>query len=407
MCNIRSNPTVTGCRFEQNLSEFEGGGMYDQDSHPTVEDCTFIENFSSVGSGGGMANVRSSPSVTQCDFIRNASMGLCGGMDNLSQSSPLVIDCLFEENTCEFGSVGGMRNNDDSNPTIVGCLFTGNEARRMGGAMLNWQSSPVIIDCEFIRNRAESGGAINNFLSNASVTNCVFERNRAVWGAALLSGGASSGRIVNCSFVANVASSEGGGIRDFDSGIEISNCILWENVPEQIRVSGKMDPVVRFCDIEGGYEGEGNIDQNPQFVDSGGGDFRLRARSPCIDAGDNAAVPEGIERDLDGNVRRMDDPNASDTGRGDCPIVDMGAFEVQSEGGCCLRSPRWQCDGDVDGDGQVNPVDSGLVQASFGSTDETDLCRYDVDCDGQINPVDSGIVQSLFGTCEAPRNVCP
>jgi len=61
----------------------------------------------------------------------------------------------------------------------------------------------------------------------------------------------------------------------------------------------------------------------------------------------------------------------------------------------------------LDGDGQVNPVDSGLVQAAFGSTDETDLCQYDIDCDGQINPVDSGIVQSLFGTCEAPRAVCP
>ena len=35
------------------------------------------------------------------------------------------------------------------------------------------------------------------------------------------------------------------------------------------------------------------------------------------------------------------------------------------------------------------------------------ICNYDVDCDGQINPVDSGIVQSLFGTCEEPRNVCP
>ena len=76
-------------------------------------------------------------------------------------------------------------------------------------------------------------------------------------------------------------------------------------------------------------------------------------------------------------------------------------------GGGCVRDPEWVCDGDVDGDGQVNPVDSGLVQASFGSTDDQDLCNYDVDCDGQINPVDSGIVQSLFGSCEAPRAACP
>ena len=75
--------------------------------------------------------------------------------------------------------------------------------------------------------------------------------------------------------------------------------------------------------------------------------------------------------------------------------------------GGCTRNPMWVCDGDVDGDGQVNPVDSGLVQSAFGSTDDQDLCNYDVDCDGLINPVDSGLVQSLFGRCNPPRNACP
>ena len=42
-----------------------------------------------------------------------------------------------------------------------------------------------------------------------------------------------------------------------------------------------------------------------------------------------------------------------------------------------------------------------------GEAHPTGLCNYDLDCDGQINPVDSGIVQSLFGTCTAPRDVCP
>ena len=87
--------------------------------------------------------------------------------------------------------------------------------------------------------------------------------------------------------------------------------------------------------------------------------------------------------------------------------ITGGFWAVPASGGGCTRDPEWICDGDVDGDGQVNPVDSGLVQAAFGSTDQTDLCQYDVDCDGQINPVDSGIVQSLFGTCNAPRSVCP
>ena len=45
--------------------------------------------------------------------------------------------------------------------------------------------------------------------------------------------------------------------------------------------------------------------------------------------------------DLDGNPRFVDDPNADDTGFGDPPIVDMGAYE--------FRDP---C-ADDDGDGRV------------------------------------------------------
>ncbi len=54
----------------------------------------------------------------------------------------------------------------------------------------------------------------------------------------------------------------------------------------------------------------------------------------------------------------------------------------------------------------VKPAASGLVQAAFGRADESDLCQYDMACDGQINRVDSGIVQSLFGMCDPPRDGC-
>jgi hypothetical protein len=72
----------------------------------------------------------------------------------------------------------------------------------------------------------------------------------------------------------------------------------------------------------------------------------------------------------------------------------------------CVRQPEWVCDGDVDGNGVVNPVDVGIVQAFFGNTNEDNLCQYDVDCNGAINQIDAGIVQSLFGTCEEPRGPC-
>jgi len=75
--------------------------------------------------------------------------------------------------------------------------------------------------------------------------------------------------------------------------------------------------------------------------------------------------------------------------------------------GSCVRDPDWLCDGDVNGDREVNAEDVEQVEIAFGRVDRTSLCSYDLDCDGQITPMDSGIVQSLFGTCEEPREVCP
>ena len=60
------------------------------------------------------------------------------------------------------------------------------------------------------------------------------------------------------------------------------------------------------------------------------------------------------------------------------------------------------CPLDYDNDQQINPVDSGLVQAQFGcavGTGDCDCDRADIDGDGQVNPVDSGLVQASFGVC--------
>jgi hypothetical protein len=52
--------------------------------------------------------------------------------------------------------------------------------------------------------------------------------------------------------------------------------------------------------VQGGYEGEGNIDADPLFVDLDNGDYTLQSSSPCIDAGD----PES-DLDSDGTIADM------------------------------------------------------------------------------------------------------
>jgi len=80
-------------------------------------------------------------------------------------------------------------------------------------------------------------------------------------------------------------------VHNFDCGLNVEsvdtcsfyNNILW-NVTSPIQSSGSTLSVT-YCDIDGGYSGNGNIDTNPVFNDTDNDDFSLQWNSPCIDAG--------------------------------------------------------------------------------------------------------------------------
>jgi len=128
------------------------------------------------------------------------------------------------------------------------------------------------------------------------------------------------------------------------------------------------------------------IDADPLFVDPDNGDYRLQAGSPCIDAGDNSAVPPDITTDLDGDPRFVDDPDTADTGFGDPPVVDMGAYEFQG----------LTCEWDLDGDGNVGITDLLLLLGDFGSCDGSPA---DFDGDGCVGIVDLLTLIGNFGPC--------
>ena len=144
--------------------------------------------------------------------------------------------------------------------------------------------------------------------------------------------------ISDCTFTQNQADA-GGAIFSFSPpGPSIANCILWHDLPDEL---GGSAVAASSCCIEGGYPGAGNLDLDPMFVlapapgldaawgtsDDIPGDLALTSGSPCIDAGDNTAVPAGVDQDLDGGPRFLDDASVADTGIGPGPIVDIGAHE--------------------------------------------------------------------------------
>jgi predicted outer membrane repeat protein len=316
-CKYSSSPAIMNCTFSDNSAAYLGGAVYCRYySSPTMTDCTFSGN--SAGGGGAVYGYLSSPSITDCTFggnLADSGGAVYGG-------SGTITNCAFSGNLALEGSGGAVHGSS----TITNCTFNQNSAME-GGAVYGGGS---MTDCTFSENSADSGGAV---YGGGSVTNCTFSGNSAV-----LDGGAvycdrSSPTITNCTFSGNSARGGGAVYCRENSSPTINNCVLWDNsarLGNEIYVEEEYfsPPLVTLnnCDVTpGGYWDwfTGSITENncihldPLFVDAAGGNYRLQATSPCIDAGDNSLVPVGITTDLDGNARIQNG------------TVDMGAYEYQ------------------------------------------------------------------------------
>jgi hypothetical protein len=140
----------------------------------------------------------------------------------------------------------------------------------------------------------ESLGAGIYVAGSAVVTGSTFEGNRAKdYDSTNLQGGA----VLN------------------DGELVLDHCILWNNNPDSLHeLNGSTS--VSYCNIEGGWTGTGNLDQDPVFQ----ADYSLSNASPCIDAGSPGEVADE-SLDLSGASRFQD---------GDLDGVvrhDMGALE--------------------------------------------------------------------------------
>lgn len=342
-CTSSGGAVVTDCVFMENTADNSGGGAYSAGASLTMEDCTFVAN--SAGFGGGL--YASGATVVSCTFDHNTS-GRGGGVYN---GGAAIVDCLFIGNM--GGDGGGLYNQGVG--SVTGCVFTGNTSPGDGGGLAAAGSGSVA-GCTFVGNTANRGGGMHTGFS--TVTNCRFNGNQAAvsgGGLSILVGFPEEGpTITNCTFSDNSAA-VGGGIRAGGIGSPtMVNCVLWGNSPSEIL--GTL--VASYSNVQGGYPGTGNINADPRFVDPAGDDYRLAPGSPCIDTGDNDAVPAGVSADLDGNGRFVDDPYSPDGGNGDPPIVDMGAYEFQ---GAC----PWDCG---DGDGEVGIIDFLALLAQWGRT---------------------------------------
>lgn len=259
----------------------------------------------------------------------------------------------------EFNGAGIMINNGSS-PTIRNCIIRNNWAGCWGGAIsCGWvaEAQPVIDRCVIVNNFAgDEGGGLFAVGANPTVINTVIANNEAgTAGGGILSLGGGSFTIRNSTIILNSAP-WAGGVYDWNG--TVTNSIIRGNNGDgqAFNTLGS----VTYSNIEGGFDGVGNVDVDPMLLNPARGDVHLLPGSPMIDAGDPSFVPAQGELDMDGNSRLV--------GLG----VDMGADELLLIG-------------DINEDGVVGVTDLLGLLSAWGPCAG---CNADLNADQVVNVLD-------------------
>jgi len=260
-----------------------------------------------------------------------------GGLLLVSASHATISRCRVVGNRCNFGGGAGYVRGSD--PTFVECSFEQNVGGSYGGAFDMFESlTPEFHRCTFFGNSAARAGGVEIFSTSAHLYDCLFQGNTSTGsggGGAIFVGPGSAPSIRGCTVVGNLSNVHAAaGLLTSAGGTSVANSIFYFNTGPG-GAQGTANQVtggsVSYSCVQGGLAGTGNISADPLFVDFAGGDHRLAAASPCIDAGSNALVPAASSQDLDLTPRIEDAPAIPDTGAGGAPVVDMGAYEEPND----------------------------------------------------------------------------
>lgn len=330
--------------------------------------------------GGGIHCASAAPTIAGNRIRDNVVSGSGGGIFSF-QGGPLVVGNVVEDNVGPWS--GGGLNLTECTSVVVGNVFTGNVAGKRGGGVRVRDGSVAVVGNVILGNEAPYGGGLT--CTSSLVVNNLIAGNLATeyGGGVYWTNGQPT--IVGNTVTGNAAVLGGGGLCcGYNGTTSVASTIVWDNAAPQgaqlwvgsSAVTSTLE--VRYSLVEGGQAaafvqpgcalawGAGNLALDPLFADPDGpdddpatlgdNDYRLAAGSPGIDAGDGDALPadladldcdadttEPTPLDLDGLLRAVDDPETPDTGAGDAPPVDVGAYE---HGSVAPPPPAWSDVGD-------------------------------------------------------------
>jgi parallel beta-helix repeat protein len=285
-CVDYSSPTISDNSITENSADANGGGIYCFRSSPIIIRNTIRGNTAggAYGLGGGIYCNDSDPPIRGNTITENLGSGIC-----CEDANPLIRNNLISDN---LGS--GIICRTGSFAIISGNIISGNTAfgpGSYGGGICCVTSHPTIDGNTICGNSAmEDGGGIfcHYNCSPVIINNLIYENSAGTHGGGIHCGLGSSPMIRNNTIRGNYAT-YGGGLLFSDTSPITTNIILWANsAPNGSEVySYNSSTEISYCNIQGGWEGEGNIDCDPMFCYPDTGNFYLSEGSCCIGAGED------------------------------------------------------------------------------------------------------------------------
>ena len=299
-----------------NVGVTNGGALFVEGPSSVVEiiNAEFIANRSDgwldgafwIGGGGGAAVVNGGfLSAHNCLFSDNICTSVYseGGAGILVKDSTLKITgdevkdgflpaSQFINNRCDKGAPGGALAIYNSIVNIVSTFIASNTSINGGGIILE-DSECEIINSILSRNSVQNAGAGILLHDNYKTTKLTMRNS-------------------------DVVNNIGVGLDLWGGTAIVQNCILWGNDGNEISLLPGCVVSVSYCNVEGGYAGTSNINENPLFEDAANMNYQIASASPCCDVG--LAIP-AITNDCIGNARPYDGG------------WDIGAYEFVPEGG--------------------------------------------------------------------------
>ena len=301
--------------------------------------------------------------------IQNGNHSTGSAIRIINDSYLTVKNCIIQNNnapgiwTRAAVTIGQEYNNGPHTPAAAKFTNTSfiNNSGYYGAAVFNEESgeqSSEFIECIFDSNNGYHGAAIFG-TRNSIIRNSIFIDNYTRGPSnAIIQNEGGNPEIINSVFYNNQSYVLA---RNSSLPTQIINCVSMNNYGFINLIETEDNLIqVSYSNIEGGYEGDGNIDIDPLFVNAEEGVFSLQKGSPCIDAGN----PED-ELDPDGTR------------------ADIGAFYFHQTFGCTdSLMYNFNDEANTD-DGSCEPYTYGCMDSTAINYEESinlddESCEYDL-----------------------------